>query len=208
MTEWLAVDHPEAPAQAADVIVGGGLIILPTDTVYGVAADWRQPQAVRALYDAKQRPPDKAIPLLLSDGDQLAQVAADVPSVARRLAAAFWPGSLTLVVPKASVVSPIVSSLATVGVRVPDHSATLAVIAACRGVLAVTSANRSGEPSALTAQQAAAALGEAVTLVLDGGPAPGGTPSTVVDVSTGRIDILREGPITAAELDAVQTRSA
>jgi L-threonylcarbamoyladenylate synthase len=203
VTDWLPADHPDAPARAAAVIRGGGLIVLPTDTVYGVAADLWQPDAVAALYAAKRRPPDRAIPILLSAGDEIDQVAERVPEAARRLAAAFWPGPLTVVVPKRPTVPEIVSALPTVGVRVPDHDAARAAIRACGGALAVTSANLSDRPSARTAGEAASALGAAVDLVLDGGPAPGGTPSTVVDVMGGTLRVLRPGPISEAALRAV-----
>jgi L-threonylcarbamoyladenylate synthase len=203
MTDWLPADHPDAPARAAAVIRRGGLIILPTDTVYGVAADLWQPDAVAALYAAKRRPPDRAIPILLSAGSEIDRVAERVPEAARRLAAALWPGPLTIVVPKRPNVPEIVSSLPTVGVRVPDHDAARAAIRACGGALAVTSANLSDQPSALTAEEAADALGEAVGLVLDGGPAPGGTPSTVVDVTGDTLTVLRSGPVDEAALRAV-----
>lgn len=200
MTEWQAVDDPQAPLRAAEVIRRGGLVILPTDTVYGVAADLWQPQAVAAIYAAKRRPPERAIPILLADPEDIAQVAQDVPPIARRLAEVFWPGPLTIAVPKRSDVPPIVSSLPTVGVRIPNHEATRAVIRACGGALAVTSANLSDQPSALTAEEAAEALGEAVALVLDGGRCPGGIPSTVVDISGGDIRIVRIGPLDEATL--------
>ncbi len=196
----MPADDPGAPARAAQVIAGGGLVILPTDTVYGLAADPWQPGAVAALYAAKTRPPDRAIPILLADIEDIAQVAAEVPGIARRLAEAFWPGPLTLAVPRLPHLPPIVSSLPTVGVRIPDHPAARAVIRACGGALAVTSANRSGDPSPLTAQEAAAALGDAVALVLDGGPCAGGVPSTVVDVSAGSLTVVREGPLSADDL--------
>jgi L-threonylcarbamoyladenylate synthase len=175
------------------------LVILPTDTVYGVAADLWQEAAVAALYEAKQRPPDKAIPILLSHFDAIFLVATEVPDSARRLAEAFWPGPLTLTVPKRRLVSAIVSSLPTIGVRIPDHDVTRAAIRACGGALAVTSANRSGDESTLTAQEAVAALPN-VDVVIDGGPCPGGIPSTVVDLSGSTLKIVREGPISEAEL--------
>lgn len=195
MTDWLPADHPQAPARTAEVIRAGGLVILPTDTVYGLAADLWQPEAVAALYAIKQRPPERAIPILLADVQDMALVAQNIPEMARQLAAAFWPGPLTIAIPKRPAVPEIVSSLPTIGLRIPDHVTARAVIRACGGALAVTSANLSGRPSALTADQAARDLGEAVTLVLDGGPCPGGVPSTVVDVSEGRLRIVRPGPL-------------
>lgn len=200
MPDWMPIDDPQAVPRAAAVIEAGGLVILPTDTVYGVAADLWQPGAVQALYDAKRRPPDRAIPILLADPEHIETVAQSVPDAARRLADAFWPGPLTIVVPKRPNVPQIVSSLPTIGVRIPDHAGTREVIRACGGALAVTSANLSDEPPALTAQEAAAALGDDIALVLDGGPCPGGTPSTVVDVSGGDLRILRAGPLGEAAL--------
>ncbi len=130
----------------------------------------------------------------------MAQVAQAVPESALRLAAAFWPGPLTIAVPRRPAVPEIVSSLPTVGVRIPDHAAARAAIRACGGALAVTSANLSDQPDNLTAADAARALGEAVALVLDGGRCPGGTPSTVVDVSGTRLRVVRPGPLDEAAL--------
>jgi L-threonylcarbamoyladenylate synthase len=208
MSEWLAADDDQAPSRAAEILRAGGIVILPTDTVYGVAADWQQPDAVAALYRAKGRPPDKAIPILLADPDDIGLVAREVPLAARRLADAFWPGPLTIAVPKRPDLPDIVSALPTVGVRLPDHDAARTVIRAMGGALAVTSANRSGQPSPLTAQEAAAALGGMIALVLDGGPCPGGAPSTVVDVSGGRLQIVRTGPIDEAALRSALGTSA
>jgi L-threonylcarbamoyladenylate synthase len=185
-----------------EVIRAGGLVVLPTDTVYGVAADPWQAEAVAALYAAKDRPPAKAIPVLLAGEADAAQVASEVPLPAMKLMAAFWPGPLTIALPRLESVPEIVSSLPTIGVRVPDHDGTRAIIRACGGVLAVTSANHSGQADSLTARQAADALGKRVALVLDGGRCPGGVPSTVVDVSEGMLRIVRPGPIDEAALRA------
>jgi L-threonylcarbamoyladenylate synthase len=197
--DWLPVDDPAAPTRAAEVIGAGGLIILPTDTVYGLAADVWQPEAVAALYALKQRPADKAIPILLADFGDVRRVAQHIPAQARLLADAFWPGPLTIALPKWPVIPEVVSALPTVGVRIPDHAGARAVIRACGGALAVTSANRSGQPSPLTAEQAAR-LGDGVALLLDGGPCPGGQPSTVVDMSGGELHIERAGPLDEATL--------
>lgn len=199
MPGWVRADSLKAPARAAQVIRLGGLLILPTDTVYGVAADLWQENAVAALYAAKNRPPDKAIPILISDFKAISKVASDVPDMAQKLAKAFWPGPLTIALPKRKQVPEIVSSLPTVGLRMPDHAAALAVIHACGGVLAVTSANQSGEPSPLSAKEAAQAL-PTVDLVLDGGVVSGGVASTVVDITDGQLRIVREGPISEDDL--------
>ncbi len=199
MTEWLAADHPDAQSRAAEVIRAGGLVILPTDTVYGVGCDLWQGDAVAALYAAKQRPPEKAIPILISDLAAMSQVAAEVPQPARRLAEAFWPGALTIAIPKRTDIPAIVSAYSTIGLRIPDHEAARAILRACGGALAVTSANRSGGPNSLTAEEATAAL-PAVDLVMDGGTCPGGLPSTVVEFSGEGIQILRVGPISEAAI--------
>ena len=200
--EMLAIDAPDAIARAAEALHGGRLVVLPTDTVYGVAAHPAHPEAVAALYAAKARPPDKAIPILLADPGDVTRVAQPLSDAARRLAAAFWPGPLTLVVPKRADLPEIVSSLPTVGVRVPDHDATRAVIRAAGGALAVTSANRSGAANPVTVSEAAAQLGEAVALYLDGGVCPGGQPSTVAEVGEAGLVIHRAGPISEAALRA------
>ncbi|HEC22482.1 MAG TPA: threonylcarbamoyl-AMP synthase, partial [Chloroflexi bacterium] len=159
-----------------------------------------QPEAVAALYAVKKRPAGRAIPVLLADVEDVHRVAREVPEIARRLMARFWPGPLTIALPKRPEVPEIVSSLPTVGVRIPDHEGTRAIIRRCGGGLAVTSANLSGQPSPLTAQEAVAQLGEGVALVLDGGPCPGGVPSTVVDVSRGVLRVVRAGPLDEAAL--------
>jgi L-threonylcarbamoyladenylate synthase len=201
MIPTLPITDPTAPARAAEVIRAGGLIILPTDTVYGVAADLWNPEAMARLYAVKRRPPEKAIPILLSDFEAIHQVAAEISALALTLADAFWPGALTLTVPKKSSLPEIVTSLPTVGVRLPDHPAARAVIRACGGALAVTSANVSGAASPLTFQDAL--LLEGVDLALDGGDCPGGVSSTVVDISGGEVRVLRAGPISEEDLRAV-----
>lgn len=202
MSDWLLVDHPDAPTRAAAVIRAGGLVILPTDTVYGVACDLWQANAVAALYAAKQRPPEKAIPILISDFDKMSLVSPEVPPPALYLASAFWPGPLTIAIPKRETIPEIVSAYPTIGVRIPDHAGTRAILRACDGALAVTSANRSGGENSSTAEEAAAAL-PTVDLVLDGGICPGGRPSTVVDLSTGEFRIFRVGPISEESIRGV-----
>ena len=192
----------DAIARAAEVLRGGGLVVLPTDTVYGVAAHPAHPAAVEALYAAKGRPPERAIPVLLAGADDVTRVALPLSPAAQRLAAAFWPGPLTLAVPKRDDLPSIVSALPTVGVRVPDHDVARAVIRAAGGALAVTSANRSGGPNPVTAAEAMAQLGEAVALYLDGGPCPGGQPSTVAGFVEDELVIFRAGPVTLDMLRA------
>lgn len=201
MPQVIPIIWPEAPTAAAETLRAGELIVLPTDTVYGVGCALDE-AAIDRLFAAKQRPPEKAIPVLLADADAVTRVAADFPDAARRLAAVFWPGPLTLVLPKRADLPSNLSTLPTVGVRVPDHERARAVIAASGGALAVTSANRSDEPPACTVQQAIDALADRVVVYLDGGPCPGGMPSTVAAVIENEVQILREGPISAAVLRA------
>ena len=174
-------------AEALTALRGGGLVIVPTETVYGLAADDRNPTALAKLFEAKGRPQDKPIALLAAGVDELERHGAKLPPAARRLAAKFWPGPLTLVLD---------SPAGWLGFRIPDHPATLALLRAWGGVLAVTSANRSGEPPATTAAAALAALAPFVALALDAGPSTGGVPSTVVKVDGERVEVLRAGAIT------------
>ena len=181
----------------------GALVILPTDTVYGVAADPRAPGtpgtpgAEERLFRAKCRPGNKPIPLLAADYRQVEASRAELGVAGRALAARYWPGALTLVLKTGNTWE---------GFRVPHHPATQAILKAVGGMLRVTSANMSGKPPALTAAAAVAALGSAVELVVDAGPAPGGVPSTVVRIGAGRCDVLREGAIPIPEIAETVTR--
>ncbi len=196
------VDGPEARREAVRVLLAGGVVAVPTDTVYGIAVALATPGGIERLFAAKSRPPDKAIALLLADADQAPEIG--VMSVAAAvLAGAFWPGGLTLVVPR-RVDRPLPAALtggaeapgavATVGLRVPDHAAPRALAAAV-GPLPTTSANRSGEPEARDAGEIEQLLGDALDLILDGGRSIGGPASTVVDATGETLRILREGAI-------------
>jgi L-threonylcarbamoyladenylate synthase len=187
---------------AARILAEGGLVAFPTDTVYGVGAHAFQPDAVERIYVAKTRPQDKAIPILLSQADDLALIAEGIPETAWLLAERFWPGGLTLVLPKKANVPDIVSAGGpTVAVRAPDHPVPRALIAALGAPLAATSANLSGRPSPVTAQEVEAELGGRSELILDGGRCPGGVPSTVLDLTTDPPAILRAGAISAGEIN-------
>ncbi|HEX2174132.1 MAG TPA: L-threonylcarbamoyladenylate synthase, partial [Dehalococcoidia bacterium] len=177
----------EATAEAERTLAAGGLVVLPTDTVYGVAADLGRPDAIARLYFAKERPDEKPIPLLLDGVDGLNGIAGRLGPAAERLIARFTPGGLTLVVPAQRHLPPeLTGGRATVAVRIPDHDWTRCLIAARGGALPTTSANLSGKPPALTADEALLALGDRVDLVIDGGMVPGGVASTVVDVTGDR----------------------
>lgn len=190
-------------ARAVDALMQGNTVAFPTDTVYGVGADARQPEAIAALYEIKQRPLDKAIPLLLARTEELCGVALEVPDSAWQLAERFWPGALTLVVHCALSLPPILTAgRPTVAVRVPDHPVVRALIEGLSAPLAATSANISGRSSPVATDGVLAQLDGRVSLLLDGGSCPGGRPSTVVDVTVTPVRILRPGPITARQIQA------
>jgi len=198
-TTILTATHSNAIYQAVKVLRRGGLVAFPTDTVYGVGALPSHRQAVAQLYEIKGRDSAKAIPILLSDPSELDQVAVAVSDMAQRLAQRFWPGPLTLVVPIQPSLPEEISSGATVGVRMPDHSVALELMRQT-GPLAVTSANLSGATSSVTAQEVLEQLGGRIQLILDGGRAPGGSSSTVVDCTGPEPKILRLGPVSLDEI--------
>jgi len=204
MVEWdtrvFPTDKPGAIAEAVHFLRAGQVVAFPTDTVYGVGAHAFIEQAVALLYVVKDRPPEKFIPLLVTGSSDLPKIAQSVPDLAWRLAERFWPGALTLVLPKAPCVPAIVSAGPGVAVRAPDHAVVRALIRALGAPLAATSANLSGGPSPATAAEVLAQLDRRVPLVLDGGPCRGGVPSTVLDLTQSPPRILREGAIPANEL--------
>jgi len=192
---------------AARILAEGGLVAFPTDTVYGVGAHAFQPDAVERIYTAKIRPRDKAIPILLARADDLTLVSEGITEAAWLLADRFWPGGLTLVLPKRANVPDVVSAGGpTVAVRVPDHPVALALMAALGAPLAGTSANLSGRPSPVTAQEVETELGGRIELILDGGRCPGGVPSTVLDLTTDPPAILRAGAIAVEEIKAALSK--
>ncbi len=193
-------------ARAIEVLKAGGLVAFPTDTVYGLAVLPWDMDAVARLYEAKQRPSDRPIPLLLSDTGQLGRVVTLPPRFRRqfrRLIARFWPGGLTLVLPKAEIVPAAVSAGPTVAVRVPDLPLARDLIQDAGGVLAVTSANLSGQPNPITAQEVEEQLGDRIDLILDGGPCRGGVPSSILDCTVFPPSLLRHGAVRKAALRAV-----
>lgn len=188
---------------AASVLAEGRLLIFPTETVYGIGARWDRPDAVAAVYAAKGRPADKPLQVLVGSVAAARSMAAASDEVAERLAAAFWPGALTLVVPAApGLPREVLGDDGTVGLRCPDHAGLRALLQVT-GPLAASSANRSGEPPATCCADAVAALGDQAGLALDGGPCQGGVPSSVVRVRDGRLTVLRAGALDEAELRRV-----
>lgn len=187
-------------AEAAALVQAGGLLAFPTDTVYGLGTTAWDAQAVARIFAAKERPPEKAIPILIADLAGAGELLADWPAGLAELAARFWPGALTLVAPASRAVPEIVTAgTGTVALRVPDHPAALALLRRT-GPLAVTSANRSGWDSPVTAGEVLAQLDGRIDAVLDGGLCPGGLPSTVLDLTQSPPQVLRSGPVSEQEI--------
>ena len=195
-TRLLAADAPGAVEEAAAALARGELVAFPTDTVYGLAAGHDH---LRKLYVAKDRPKEKRIPVLLSDASNL-EASAQVTPAARALAARFWPGPLTLVL--------VAPRRGTLAFRVPDHPLARRLIAASGGGLPVTSANRSGHADARTAEEVIEQLDGRIALVLDGGKTTGGVPSTIVDCTTAETRVLREGAISALQIQQALAKVA
>jgi len=199
VTAQIVADGPEGRAEAIRVLRDGGLVAFPTDTVYGIGFAATTPNGLKRVFAAKHRPPDRAIVLLLADCEQAAVLSTLGPA-GEALAGAFWPGALTLVVQRLGADGPTLAlevdgaADRTVGVRVPDHP-TPRELARAVGPLPTTSANRSGQAEAKDAADVAAQLGDSLDLILDGGPAAGPRPSTVVDVSGSTVGVLREGAL-------------
>ena len=189
--------------EAVNVLSRGGLVVLPTDTVYGIAADAFTPPAVQALLDAKGRGRQMPPPVLIPDVRTLDGLATDVHAGARALAEAFWPGGLTLVVrAQPSLAWDLGETHGTVALRVPDHETALALLRRT-GPLAVSSANTTGLPAAVTAQAAYDQLGESVAVYLDGGDAPGQVASSIVDATGETLRLVRAGALRLEQLCAV-----
>ncbi len=187
--------------QAISVLKQGGIVAFPTDTVYSLGASISMVPAVERVYRVKQRPHQRALPVLLADISQIGEVARVVPSIAQILADKFLPGALTLVLPKLETVPDIVTGGGnTVAIRIPAHPIPVALVRGVGTPIVGTSANLSGQPSALTYEEAHAQLGDKVDLIIDGGRCPGGTESTIVDLTGETPVILREGAISREEL--------
>lgn len=202
----LPIGHPETLERAADVLRDGGLVIIPTDTVYGVAAAPHAHEALERLHEARQAEPWPALPLLLDDADALYEVARPATS-ALRLARYFWPGAVTLLLPSAPDF-PIPLDNPRVALRVPNCASLRPLLRAMEGYLIVGRASRSGYPSAITAREAEEQLGEDVTLILDGGRSPLGLPSTVVDCIQVPARIVQRGAVPDEKILAVLDSSS
>ena len=198
-TQLLSADSPNAINHAMDVLTHGGVVAFPTDTVYGLGALAFDEEGIDRLYFIKGRHHAKAIAVLISQFDELHQLTPTPSKEMFRLASQFWPGPLTMVVPRSATVPELLSSTLTIGVRIPDHPVALQLLAVS-GPMGVTSANLSGQENTTTAAEVMHQLDGRIHLVLDGGTTPGGIPSTVVDLTTPQPSILRAGPVSEQEL--------
>lgn len=191
-------------AKAAAILKAGGLVALPTETVYGLGGDARNPAAVAKIFAVKQRPNNHPLIVHLADASELEQWALETPETAHQLAQAFWPGPLTLILKKRpEVLNSVTGGQDTVALRVPRHPQTLAVLKAFGGGLVAPSANRFTRVSPTSAEAVRAELGHQVDMILDGGMCEVGVESTILDLSRGEPRILRPGMITAEAISAV-----
>lgn len=201
----LPADNPDAIARAAALLRDGGLVAMPTETVYGLAADASNPAAVARLYAAKGRP--RFNPLIAHvTGVAMAQTLVEWPELAGKLARAFWPGPLTLVLPKldsAPICDLANAGLNSVAIRAPRHAGAQALLAAFGGPLVAPSANPSGGVSPTTAHHVSEGLGEKLDLILDGGACPVGLESTVIAIIDGRATLLRPGGLERSRIEAI-----
>jgi len=200
----LSSDIQQQVERGISILKQGGIVAFPTDTVYGLGVCANLRQAVERIYRVKERPPSMALPLLLAHTSQIGEVAYPVPQMARLLADSFLPGALTIVLYKSNSVSDIITAGGkTIAVRIPAHPIPVALAEGLRAPIVGTSANLSGKPSPLTADEVYSQLGDKIDLVIDGGRCPGGRESTIVDM-TGEVPvILREGAISREELEKV-----
>ncbi len=188
-------------SQAVDALRNGGVIALPTDTLYGISANALDADAAAKVFTVKGREERSPLPIFVSGPDDLFRYGRDVPDVALRLAQTFWPGKLTIVVSKSDLIPPVVSGgLDTVGLRVPDHPAPRQIVAQLGAPITATSANVSGKPALTAASDVLRELGPRLDLVFDGGVLAPSAPSTVIDATSNPPRILREGALSASDI--------
>ena len=197
MTDILPATSPKAVKLARRLLREGELVAFPTDTVYGLGANAFERYAVRQIFAVKERPPDKALPVFIYQLDDLNLVARRVPNQAWSLLQQFWPGDLTVVLPKnPELPDEVTSGQSTVAVRIPNHLVCLDLVTQVGRPLAVTSANLSGRPAPTTAEAVAEQLGDRIPLILDGGPSQIELPSSIIDLSASPPRLLRQGRLT------------
>ena len=189
--------------EAATLIRAGGIVAVPTDTLYGLAADPFSAAVVERVFAVKGRSSERALPLIAADIEQIEKWLSPIPPAGRRLAAVYWPGPLTLLVARpAALPAAVTGGLEHVGVRVPAHAVARELCRACGRPLTATSANPSGAPASADPGEVARTLGEGIGLLLDAGPTRGGPPSTIVDVSGREVRLVRPGAIPWDEVQA------
>jgi L-threonylcarbamoyladenylate synthase len=194
-TEFLDANEPQAIARAAALIGAGQIVAFPTDTLYGVGVNPFDAAAIERLYTVKGRSLAKGIPILLADEADLERVAVNVSPLARRLIAEYWPGPLTLILPKHPDLPANISPNDNIAARIPDHDVARALIRQAGGCVAASSANLSGQPGATTAVEAFTALEGMIAAALDGGPVQHGLSSTILDCTVDPPVVLRRGPL-------------
>lgn len=204
-TITLPADNPASIETALDLLTEGEIVAFPTDTVYGLGANAFYSPGIIKLFEAKGRDANKAIAVLIGDNGHLDLLTDFLSASARKLIEHFWPGGLTIVVPKKKDLPELLSAGSSIGIRMPDHSVALELLNKF-GPLATTSANLSGKNNPHNAGDVMNQLNGRVPLILDGGHCPGGVPSTVVDCSTDEVRILRPGAISHEAIDAVISR--
>ena len=205
-TQYFCVSDPREPAieTVGEILKNGGLAAIPTETVYGLAANALDDGAVKRIFEAKGRPADNPLIVHISDLSQWDALVREIPENARKLAEAYWPGPLTIVLPKSAIISDVVSGgLATVAVRMPSHPVARAVIQAAGVPLAAPSANRSGRPSPTTARHVKDDMDGRIDCILDAGPCEVGVESTVISLCGERPRLLRPGGVTPEMLRRV-----
>ncbi len=181
---------------AVRAIRAGGIVAMPTDTLYGLAANPFDTAALAAIQRLKERPTERAIPLVAADVDQIAATLGVLPMLARLLAIRFWPGPLTMLMQAPErLPAEVTGGTGRVGVRVPAHAVARALCAACGTPLTATSANKSGQPATNDPDAVAESLGAGIDLLLDAGVTPGGPPSTIIDVTDATPRVIRQGAI-------------
>ena len=202
MAGKISLDIREQIEKGVSLLKQGRIIAYPTDTVYGLGACVEFPEAIERIYAVKERPRNMSFPLLVSDESQIVKLAGNLSPLTRMLIRKYLPGALTLVLPASSSVPEIITGHGkTVAIRIPDHPVPLALIRGLGAPIVGTSANLSGHPSALNAEQVYDQLGDKVDFIIDGGQCPGGKESTIVDVTGAKPVILREGAIPSTELE-------
>ena len=200
MTIVLPVTDPMCIPTAAGLLANDEIIAFPTDTVYGIGGNLYSFEAIQKLYQVKSRSHQKAIAVLIGNFDQLSLITKKLSPIAARLASRYWPGALTLILPKLEGLPDNLSPFPTAGIRMPDYWFTLELLNTV-GPLATSSANISGQKDLITCHEVIDQMGEKIKLIIDGGKTPGGIPSTVVDCTQPYPVILREGGISKQEIN-------